>query len=452
MKKFALALLCLSFTTAATAQDKVVHSFTKKHLTPNFWAEGAYAGDFDHDGKTDIVYGPFWFEGPDFVKRHEIYPAAASFKLKKEGGADETIPGFEGALSGKNAYSDNFLTYTYDLNGDGWTDVVVYGFPGKECYWYENPKGKEGHWKKHKLIDVLDNESPMWADINGDGKPEIICGTTEKVEGVPRGFVGYATIDWSDPTKPATFHKISAPGNWGKFTHGIGIGDVNGDGRQDLLLAGGWWEQPASLANDPAWTFHPTSFGSGGAQMYVYDVNGDGLNDVITSIQAHGYGLAWFEQLRETGSDNKPGEPKFRQHLIINKEPKENRYGVKFSQPHAVDLVDMDNDGLKDIVTGKRFWAHGPSGDAEPNAPAVLYWFKLVRNADKTVEFIPYLVDSDSGIGTQVAALDVNGDGLLDIVVGNKKGAFVHLHHTRKVDDAEWQKAQPEVKFPEAGK
>ena len=208
-----------------------------------------------------------------------------------------------------------------------------------------------------------------------------------------------------------------------------------------LFVANGWWEHPESIAGDPEWKFHPAAFGGGGAQMYAYDVNGDGLNDVITSLQAHGYGLAWFEQYREGG------EIKFRQHLIMGSEPKENRYGLKFSQLHAIDLIDMDGDGLKDLVTGKRFWAHGPGGDAEPDAPAVIYWFKLVRHADKSTDWIPQFVDDDSGVGTQVLAMDINGDKLPDIIVGNKKGTFVHLHETRKVTQEEWQKAQPTVRY-----
>ena len=430
---------------AVCAEDYTLHSFKKLRLNDQFWSEGAHVGDFNHDGKMDVVSGPYWYAGPEFKVRSEIYPPKQTFKLKQDDGKEVVIPGFEGGLGKNNAYSDNFLTYTHDLNGDGWTDVIVYGFPGATATWYENPRGEKKHWTPHVVFNTVDNESPNWLDVTGDGKPEMVCGATFPVDGANKGFMGYATIDWSAPEKPWTFHKISPPGSWQRFTHGLGAGDVNGDGRTDLLSLEGWWEQPASLEKDAEWKLHPAPFGSGGAQMFAYDVNGDGLNDVITSLKAHDFGLAWFEQFREGG------EIKFRQHLIMGSEPKDNRYGLKFSQLHALDLVDMDGDGLKDIVTGKRFWAHGPKGDAEPDAPAVVYWFKLVRQADKSVDWVPQFVDDDSGVGTQVLATDVNGDGLPDIVVGNKKGTFVHIHETKKVGKSEWEKSQPKVYTAPAG-
>ncbi|MBN8248422.1 MAG: VCBS repeat-containing protein [Verrucomicrobia bacterium] len=385
--------------------------FTRNQLSNQFWAEGAYAGDFNKDGKMDIVSGPFWWEGPDFSRRHAYAPANESFKVTRADGAEETIPGFEGALGKNNTYSKNFLAYTSDINADGWDDILILGFPGEKSSWYENPKGAPGLWKEHIAIEVTDNESPTFLDITGDGRPEIVCAS--------RGAYGYATPDPKNPAGLWTWHPLSPNNNYHKFTHGLGVGDVNGDRRMDLLEKDGWWEQPASLAGDPVWTFHKMPFGVGGAQMYAYDVNGDGLNDVITSLSAHGYGLAWFEQVRNGK------EITFREHTFMNKEPSENPYGVKFSQLHAVDLVDMNGDGLKDIVTGKRFWAHGPAGDPEPGAPAVLYWWELVRRPDKSVDWVPHLVDDNSGVGTQVAARDVNGDRRPDLIVGNKRGVFV---------------------------
>lgn len=391
------------------AKEHFLHQFKKIQLTSDFYCEGANFGDFNHDGKMDLVSGPFWYEGPDFKTRHEYYPAKTYDPL---------------------GYSENFFAFTYDLNHDGWTDILIVGFPGKETFWYENPHGKKELWDRHLALAVTDNESPTFADLTGDGKPELICNS--------EGYFGYATPDWNNPGQPWKFHPITPKGSWQRFTHGMGYGDVDGDGRMDLLEKDGWWQQPASLKGDPPWVKHPVNFGTGGAQMYVYDVDGDGDNDVITSLAAHGYGLAWFENRRENG------EIKFQQHMIMNKEPGENRYGVHFAQLHALDLIDMDGDGLKDIVTGKRFWAHGPTGDTEPTAPAVLYWFKLVRGPQKTVDFVPYLIDDNSGVGTQVVAGPIQGNKKFpDVVVGNKKGTFVFLHEAHKAKKDEWTQAQP---------
>ena len=430
-----LALLC-GVAACQAAEKYVLHSFKKIQLTREFWAEGSWYGDFNHDGKLDVVYGPYWWEGPDFTKRHEFRPATQTFKRKAADGTEQVIAGYEGGLGVNNAYSDAFFTWAYDFNGDGWTDILVVGLPGEPAYWFENPKGRDGHWQRHQVFDVVDNESPGFLPFVGGAKPELICNS--------KGFFGYAAPDWSDAVNPWVFHPISPDNKYGKYTHGLGVGDVNGDGRLDLLEATGWWEQPAAGAGDAVWKYHkfafcPTEEGVpfGTAQMFAYDVNGDGLNDVITCFAAHGYGLAWWEQVR-VGDDIT-----FKPHVFMNKTPADSPYGVKFTQPHALDLVDMDGDGLKDLVVGKRFWAHGPQGDPEPNEPAVLYWFQLVRHADKTAEFVPHLIDSDSGVGTQVVAADVNGDKLPDIVVGNKKGGFVFLQEAKKVSQAEWEQAQP---------
>lgn len=435
MSKSAFLILPLA-VWAATAADSgsTLRTFRKIQLTDQFWGEGANYGDFNKDGVMDVVSGPYWYAGPDFKKRQEYAPATQTFKLKVGPMTEVTVPGYEGGLGKNNTYSENFLAYTYDFNGDGWTDILILGFPGKESWWFKNPQGAAGHWERYTVIDVTDNESPTFTDLTGDGKPDLVCNSG--------GYFGYASPDPANPTAKWTFHRISPKGNWQRFTHGIGVGDVNGDGRNDILEMDGWWEQPASLSGDPEWKQHKAPFapGTGSSQMYAYDVNGDGRNDVISSLAAHGFGLAWYEQLAERDAS---GSPQFKQHVIMNKEPKENKYGVRFSQLHSIDLVDMDGDGLKDIVTGKRFWAHGPTGDAEPNAPAVVYWFKLARGENHSVDYIPYRIDDNSGVGTQVQAGDINGDGLPDVVVGNKKGTFVHLQEKKQVSAEEWQKAQP---------
>ncbi len=409
----ALLLVPAAAWAQSTPPPPLTGEWSKAQLTPHFWAEGACAADVNKDGKTDILSGPYWYAGPDYQKRHDIYPPApdaAGYKAKKPDGTEEMLPGFPGFLSGINKYSDNFISYAHDINGDGWSDYLVIGFPGKETLWYENPQGKDQPWKKHVAHDVTDNESPMFVDLTGDGQPELLC--------MSAGFLGYAEFDKKNPAQKWKWQAVSTKGPYQRFTHGIGYGDINGDGRTDLLESRGWWEQPAKITGEP-WPFHSALFGNGGAQMYAYDVNGDGLNDVITSLAAHQYGVAWFEQTKEDGAEG------WTRHLITGTPQDPGQTKIVFSQPHAIDLADMNGDGLQDIVTGKRCWAHGPSGDPESGAPFVLYWFELKRDG-KTASYVPHLVDNDSGVGTQVMAVDVNGDAKQDIVVGNKKGVFVH--------------------------
>src|SRR6185295_2715279 len=93
-------------------------------------------------------------------------------------------------------------------------------------------------------------------------------------------------------------------------------------------------------------------------------------------------------------------------------------------------------------ITGKRYWAHAEH-DPGSLEPAVLYWFQTVREPGDTARFVPHRIDSNSGVGTQVEAGDLNGDGWADIVVGNKKGTFVFIHEAKEVDKRTWRAAQP---------
>jgi hypothetical protein len=396
-RKF-IAVLILGIGLNTCFAESPLPSYAKLRLTDKFYAEGAYYADFNKDGKPDIVAGPFWYEGPDFQKKHEIRPPK------------EYDP---------KDYSDNFLTYAGDFNGDGLPDILYAPFPGTEAFWYENPGAADGSWKKHLGLKDVGNESPIWADINGDGRPELIYNIT--------GHMGYATYDPAKPDEPWVFHPITPKGNYERFTHGIGAGDINGDGLIDILEKDGWWEHLAKEQPGEPWVKHPFKFAEAAAQLLAYDVDGDGLCDVITAWHCHEYGLVWYKQIRDS-----KGEITWKQNVILSSTPDLKSSDLRISQMHAFDLVDMNGDGLKDILTGKRFWSHGPQGDAEPDAPAVVYWFELKRDKDQGVQFIPHKIDDDSGVGTQVTGADLNGDGIPDVLVSNKKGTFLHLSQPKK--------------------
>lgn len=375
------------------ATQAVEVSFVKKQLETRFLSEGVTVADVNHDGHPDVIAGPYWFAGPDFNKKTEMRAPLAY---------------------DPESYSDAFIMYAHDFDHDGWPDILQVGWPGREALWFRNPGPAGGDWARHVAFPTVGTESPLFVDLAGDGTPKLVFATDKK-------------LGWAAPgqnaaeLRPWRFNPLTPEGGWHRYTHGLGVGDVNGDGVPDLLAASGWWEQPAPPSNGVPWRFHPANFGQGGAQMFAYDVNGDGRADIITSIKAHGYGLSWFEQMASVD-----GNIGWREHAITSRDPSVRLQGVQFSQPHALALADIDGDGLKDIVTGKRRWAHGSRKDPEPDAPPVLYWFRLVRH-DGTGRYEPHLIDEASGVGTQFAVADLDGDSFPDIAVSNKSGVFVFL-------------------------
>jgi hypothetical protein len=412
-----VALEDLTRPAAGLIAEVTADEFEKVLLTDRFYAEGIAAGDVNRDGATDIVTGPFAYLGPKYQRAQEIYPPM-TYSIAGEGQHGQ--------------YTDSFLTYVHDFDADGWPDVLKVNFDG--AFLYVNPQRESRHWTEHKVVDSVSAETTQLGDVDGDDKLEFIMSTGRGDERV----IAFAKPDASDPTKPWKLYRVSAKGDWGG--HAMGYGDINGDGRVDILQGSGWWEQPAGGATQGEWTFHKVPFGRGtdpfvrGADMFAYDLNGDDLPDVITSLFAHGPGLVWYEQQRDA-----QGAITWKEHVIMDapSTPPDERQSwettdksVAFTELHALALVDMNGDGTKDIVTGKRWWSHGMEySENDLDDPAVLYWFEIVRKPGGQVAFTPHLINNYVGLGTQIAAADVNDDGKADVLTAARKGAFVFLNN-----------------------
>jgi hypothetical protein len=386
-------------TGAGTGGGGGVPVFQTRTLATDHVAEGTDAGDIDGDGIVDLVAGPRWYKGPDFTLGGALFEDPPTFT--------------------RDQYSTFFLTFVGDLNGDDQLDVIAIGDAGggngsgtPNASWYQNPgpANLAQPWAKRPLYSgLVSNESPAYVDLIGDAGRELVFMTNETA--------GYAQPAAS-PTAPWSYTAVTPPSFNTPYVHGLGVGDIDGDDLPDLVERTGWWRQTAGAT----WERHAFAFGMappnnwGGAQMQVFDVDGDGDSDVVTALAAHAYGLSWFEQTDDAG------EP-FVAHAILPAMAAPDN----FSQAHALVAADVNSDGLTDLIAGKRYYAHPSNNkDVGTDDPPVLYWFELKRDA-AGAQFVPHLIHEDSGAGCNFVARDLTGDGKLDIFTTNKHGTFLHV-------------------------
>jgi hypothetical protein len=381
---FLLHTISFFIIHTATAQGGSPKSspaqFRKHIISSRFVSEGVAVGDVNKDGALDILAGNYWFEAPTW-KRHLLHADTLN-----------PVPG----------YSTTFLNFCMDVNNDGWVDLIRFDQPGGICVWYENPGNGKGLWRGHTILQQAGIETPAFADVDKDGRMDIICNDAAAKQviwlksPVKKGDTAWQRYVISHDSLRAT----------DRYTHGLGWGDVNQDGRNDVIIKSGWWESPVNV-KDADWTFHSADFGEDCANMYVLDVDEDGDEDIISS-SAHNYGIWWHEQVK----DDK-GNTSWITHEISK----------LFSQSHALMLEDINGDGHPDLITGKRYLAHQDGHDPGSYDPAVLYWFEYLPG--KKPQWIPHQVDNNSGIGNRFVVTDMNKDKLPDIVVSNKKGVFL---------------------------
>ncbi|MGB4727921.1 MAG: VCBS repeat-containing protein [Thermogutta sp.] len=360
------------------------------HRIGSFRSEACGVADFNGDGKLDVIAGPFVYIAPDWK----------AYKIREiKGEVDQAGKG----------YMWNFADLPLDVDGDDRVDVISCDWFEKCLDWHRNV-GFGGDLWPRSVIDVsLNHETAQLVDIDGDG---------QKREILPEVVETYWFEIVRDPTGGVRFEKhiISQK----KMNFGGGVGDINGDGRPDVIRPDAWFEAPADPRSGQ-WVEHPIALGGPEegqsehtAQILVHDVNGDGLNDLIAS-SAHRYGIYWYEQVREGGTI------RFRRHLIDN----------TWSQAHSLTLADLDGDGDLDLVTGKRFMAHNGSDPGEFD-PLGVYWYEFEAKPQPT--WIKHAITYDQGIGAglNIPVVDLDGDGDLDIVVTGKWGGPVWFENKLK--------------------
>ncbi len=347
--------------------------------------ESAGIFDVNGDGIPDIVSGAFWYEGPDFLKSYRI-----------------------GDVKAIGEYYDDFSTIPLDINGDGRLDFVTGGWWGNTLRWRENPGDPLKEWPEHIIAETGNIETTRAWDVDGDGVLEIVPNC---------------------PGGPLTVYKLITDANGrgtGQFEshviwpekqgHGLGFGDISGSGRGDFVLASGWLEAPEDRYSG-TWVFHQEfDLRSASIPVIVADVNGDGLSDLIVG-QSHAYGLSWWEQTKEGG------KRVWVEHPI---DPWNSQY-------HDLKWVDIDGDGMPELVTGKRFRAHC-GHDPGANDPVGIYWFKW--NGES---FTKQVVDCGNSLMTNVPPFgkgcgiffdmaDLTGNGYLDIVAPGKDGLYIYYN------------------------
>jgi hypothetical protein len=378
--------------------EVVSNRYTIQRVSPLYYGWGATTSDVDHDGNLDVISGPFYYLGPSFTEQRRYR---------------------EGVIHNpENSFAPDMINLSYDFTGDGWPDILS-SLGNRRMDLYVNPKGESRRWDKHSVLTTITSEIVLLKDLDKDGKPEVVFG-----QGAANGYA-WAKPDPANPTAVWTPHVVSSPGQ-AVNGHGLGVGDINADGRVDIVVPTGWYEQPAGGIMTSPWTYHEATFadsnifGSGGGEMGVYDVNGDGLADVVAG-SAHNWGLNWYAQKKD-GT--------FEHHSIAQNFATQNMGGVVFSESHAERFADMDGDKIPDMITGKRYWSEAGNNTlthTDPFGAPVLYIYRTVRDpkAPGGARFVPELVHNKSGVGSSFDVVDLNKDGRLDIVTATTFGTFV---------------------------
>ena len=373
MKLYSIALMVGAAALFAASRPPEI--LFEKHTIDLGASETCAFADINGDGKLDIVSGEYWYEAPRWTP-HRFRDI-------------NYVPG----------YIDNFADLPLDVNGDRNVDIIsAYGFAGK-LVWMENPGKTGAAWKEHLIDHGYFIEFAFLVDLTNSGKSDAI---------LPQYGGDNAPTAWYEHVNGGFVKHVVRSKCYG---HGIGAGDVNGDGRTDIITPEGWFEAPPDPRTGE-WKWHPDFKLGATGFIYTLDINGDGRPDLVTTM-AHDYGIFWMEQA---------ADGKWIKHMIDD----------TYSQAHALTLVDLNGDGQKDLLTGKRYMAH----DHDPGArePLGIYWYEYRKDERGNIVWVKHVIDysTRTGAGMHIPVADLYGTGGLDFAVAGKNGLFLFENLTHR--------------------
>jgi len=353
--------------------------FTKICIDAGNKCEACAVFDVDNNGIPDIVCGEYWYEGPDFIKKHKICD-----------------------INYEHEYVWDFCNYPVDVNNDGYLDIITGSWWDSGLFWRQNP-GDNGRWETIKICDLTNVETIRFYDIDGDGEMEIF----PNCPGEPVFFIKLEPGTGASGSTVGYKKYVISEANAG---HGLGVGDIDGDGQLEVITAKGIYHMPPEGPFSGLWDYSEEfDLGSTSVPILVHDVNKDGLNDLIYGA-GHNYGLFWLEQKK-----NPDGSRSWKKHVIDG----------AWSQYHDIQLADINNDGELELVTGKRYKAHNGNDPGDAREVFVCYYTFVDNTMYRHMVEYGDPENGASGAGIYFWTADVTGNGKLDIVAPGKEGLYL---------------------------
>lgn len=377
--KLAVAVACLQVNVILFADGP---SFRRHAVNVDSTYSASCVMDVNRDGKLDIICGGWWYEAPTW-KRH-----------------------FMRHVQMIRGRYDDYSHLPLDVNQDGWPDYVSANIRSQSLYWIEHPGPSLGEWKKHIIARPGGMETARLVDVDGDGSLDVLPNCVRTLDGKP--FAAW----WELSTKPTAsgdavprWLRHELPGE--VAGHGVGFGDINGDGRDDIVGPRGWIEAPPDQRTDRWIWHHEYDLGPDcSIPILVCDADFDGDNDLIWG-RGHNIGLYWMEQT--TDGDQQRA---WIRHAI----------DTSWSQAHSLLLADLNNNSRLELIAGKRYMGHEGRDPGEFD-PLVAYWYQFdpdVRTWRRNVISPP----GPAGFGLDPKAVDLDGDGDVDIVAPGRSGLY----------------------------